>query len=360
MSSQKTQERIRSRRAVLLGATIVAAVVLLWFALRRETVPQVSAESIVPATEDLVARVSAPEGTVPATDAMAPPSPAPAGSFTVQLRPLQYDAADALVLARVNEYYAAFAYGLRAVPGLHLVDDEASADFRVTLSNLDPADAQHMLLSSEWAAKASVEVLNGSIGTAGPAGTVYVLGMVGDAWRGRAPDTVATHAPLSGDCETPTVMPCSPAGIAERQVMALRKKVFPRDGSLERELEARFLDAALPMREHDRVMSDVLSMKMALSDEMVRNVLARIARSPDRNLLALLAGQRRPEIVQPLIDMARYDSDSSLRIEAVKLLAADFPKDSSARAALEQIAADPSNPTLQTTAKGVLGGLPGN
>jgi hypothetical protein len=234
----------------------------------------------------------------------------------------------------------------------------------VTISSPNSADAQHMVPSSEWGAEASVEILNGRVSTSGPAGTVYVLGMVGDAWRGRAPDAVATRGPLSGDCETPPIMPCSPTGIAERQVMALRKKVFPYDGSLQRELEARFLDAALPMRERNMAISDLLSMKTALSDEMMHAVLLRIARTSDEfdrgNLLALLSGQRRQEAIQPLVNIARYDTVSSLRIQAVKLLATDFPKDSSARAALEQIAADPSNPTLQKTAQGVIGGLPEN
>jgi hypothetical protein len=146
--------------------------------------------------------------------------------------------------------------------------------------------------------------------------------------------------------------------------MALRKQVFPQDGSLERELEAKFLSSVLSKRERDRVISDLLSMKMALSDAMVREVLLLLPRTPDVSergrLLLMLAGQRRPETIQPLINMARYDSDNSLRIEAIKLLAADFPTDSSARAALEQIAGDSSNPTLQTVAKGVLGGPSGN
>lgn len=242
-----------------------------------------------------------------------------------------------------------------------MADDAASADYRVTIEDPDSAGAQLMATPSEWAAKASVEILNGSLGTAGPAGTVYVLGMVGDAWRGRAPDGVATRGPLSGDCERPTVMPCSPAGIAERQVMALRKKVFPYDESLRRELEARFLNAGLPLRERSLATSDLLSMKMALSEETIRAVLERVASASgdiDRgNLLALLEGQRRQEVIQPVINVARFDSAESLRMQAVRLLAADYPRDPSVRTALEQIAADPSSPTLQTVTQGLLNGL---
>lgn len=331
--------------------------VMLWLALRRETTPQAIAESVNPARpEDSILRVSAAESTVPATDT---PAPTSLESFTVQLRPLQYDAMDALVLARVNEYYAAFADGLRAVPGLHLVDDQAPADFRVTISNPYAADTQQASLSSEWAARASVEVLKGgSGGRSGPTGTVYVLGMVGDAWRGSAPAGVEVRGPLSGGCEKPGLIPCSPADIAARQVMALRKKVFPRDESLERGLEARMFDAGLPERERDMAMSEVLSMKMALNDATVREVLTRMSYTQGvherRNLLALLAGQRREAIVQPLIDIARNDSDATFRTGAVRMLAADYPRDPAARATLEEIAADPSNPTLQGIAEGAL------
>jgi hypothetical protein len=366
-----------SGRTVLLGAILVAtaAATMLGLSLRREAVPQVIAESVVPALpEDAINRVSAAESTTPGRDVPAPPS---LGSFTVHLRPLQYDSPDALALHRVREYYDAFANGLLAVPGLHLVNDEAvgqaeaPADFRVTITNPGPAIAQQALIFSEWAATASVEVLNGgSDGAAGPTGTVYDLGMIGDAWGGSSRPGVETRGPLSGECNAPRFMPCLPADIAERQVMALRKHVFPRDGTLERELEVQFLEQTQPERDRNWVMSDLLSMKMTLSDAMVREALARIARPQDANeapraaydranLLVLLVGQRHPEMVQPLIDMARYDADVSFRIEVVKLLAADFPTDPAVRAALEDIAADPSTPTLQAIAAGLIRGSPG-
>lgn len=383
---------LRSGRMVLLGALFVtaAAATMLGFALRGEVVPRTVAQAIVPAPpEDHVLGVPDAQSTPPAPAVPARSSP---DSFTVHLS-LEYDSTYALELSRVREYYEAFAGGLRAVPGLHLVDDQAvagdkaSADFRVTITGptemrqaaddfrdrmrVISGDPQQMFIPSEWTTRTSVEVLQGeSDGTSGPAGTVYGLGMVGDAWRGGAPAGVETRAPLSRDCVTSKVMPCSPADIAERQVMALRKHVFPRDGSLERELEAQFLEPTHPGRERDWVMSDLLSMKMTLSDAMVREALARMARPQDANqapqaaydrgnLLVLLAGQRHPGIVQPLIDMARYDPDVAFRIEAVRLLAADFPMDPAVRATLEAIASDPSTPTLQAVAADFIRGSTG-
>ncbi len=362
MASHEPRDVIRSRRMVLPGIVLLGAAVILWLALRREETPMVTAEVVAIAPrEDLISGVTAAESTTHATETAVP---TPLGGFTVHLRTLQYDATDGLVLARVNEYHAAFADGLRAVPRLHLVAEQASPDFRVTISNPDSADPQQTSLPSEWVAKSSVEILSSQGSTSGPVGTVYVLGMVGDAWRGRAPAGVDTRGPLSGYCENPRLMPCSPAEIAKRQVMALRKKVFPHDGTLERELEARIFDTTLPKRERDLAIGDALSMKMTLSNAMVNEVLARIAlpqEAGDRgNLLAMLAGQRRPEVVPPLIRVVRYDSDIPFRIEAVRLLAADFPNDPAVRAVLDDIAADPSNPTLQENAKVVLDGLSGN
>lgn len=165
-------------------------------------------------------------------------------------------------------------------------------------------------------------------------------------------------------------MPCTPVEIAERHVMALRKHVFPRDGTLERELEAQFLDAARLEPERQQLRNDLKSMDMVLSDTMVREALARLTRPPDTSnayadnerldLLIILAGQRHKGIVQPLIDLALRDSDVSIRTEAVRVLAKDFPENFAVRAALEQLAADPSCPGLQKTAAAMLSRMSGN
>ena len=363
MSQQDSQEDSRSKRWRHCGVIVAAIVLTLWFTLRRETAPPAHAEAEISATEDVVGQEPEATDDRPVMEAPALPSPA-SDTFAVYLQPLQYDTTVAQALAKVDEYYAEFAYRLRAVPGLLLVNDQVTADFRVTISGLDSAGAQSPLPTPEWTAKTSVEVLNGELRPLDPAGTTYVLGMVGDAWRDRAPASVNTRGPLTGGCEKPTIMPCSPAAIAERQVMALRKKVFPRDGSLQRELEARVLNAALDMRERNMAISDLLSMKVAPSAEMIREILLRINRASDDldrgNLLALLEGQRRQEAIQPLIDVAKHDLIGSLRIQAVKLLATDFPDNASVRSALDTIASDAVDPAVQIAAKEAIAGLPKN
>src|SRR5690606_31704009 len=126
------------------------------------------------------------------------------------------------------------------------------------------------------------------------------------------------------------------------------------DGSLERELEAQFLDDKQPEPERQKLRNELKGMNLVLTDAMVRQALARLTRPMDPNnayaenerldLLIILAGQRREETVQPLIDLAVHDLHVAFRTEALRLLAKDFPDHSAVRATLESLAADPSDP----------------
>jgi len=341
----------------------------LWLLLRSETETEIVAAPAAPSpSEDLIPRASVADATAPAATARVSPA---LDGFNLSLL-LQYESTNALELSRVREYYEALIMGLRGVPGLQLVEDHTvqqvggPAEFRLTVTSLDAPNAhQSGGPPSEWVAKVSVEVLSGEA-----AGTVYALGMIGDAWKGRSAADMYTRAPLSGQCASRALMPCTPVDIAERHVMALRKHVFPRDGSLERELEAKFLDTAQPEPERQRLRNDLKSMKMVLSDAMVRESLARLALPLDKSnaysaserndLLIILAGQRHKAMVQPLIDLALHDSDVSSRIEAVKLLATDFPESSAVRVALEKLALDPSDAQLQNTAAAMLNRMSAN
>jgi hypothetical protein len=366
MASQYQQVAVSRRRAVLLVVILLTAV-MLWLLLRSGAVIEDVTETVVPApSEDLFQNSSVADATAPAAVTQVPLS---LDGFNVSVR-LQYESTNAVVLSRVREYYDALVSGLRAVPGLQLVDDHAvshvggQAEFRVTVSSLDASNAEQIGSTfSEWAANVSVEVLTGDA-----AGTVYVLGMIGDAWKERAAEGMHTRGPLSGECATRTLMPCTPGDIAKKHVMALRKHVFPR-GSLEREIEAQFLDASQPEPERQQLRNDLKSMDIVLSDTMVREALARLARPPDTSsayaenerydILIILAGQRHKAIVEPLIDHALHDSDVSFRIEALRLLAKDFPENSAVRTALEKLALDSSDP-LQKMAAEMLSRISGN
>lgn len=374
MSSHFRQEGVSKRRATLLGAALLVAAVTLWLSLRSGDVTKVVADSAIPVpseavpSEGILPRSSVAEALSPAAVTQVRPS---LDGFNVSVR-LQYESTNSAVLSRVTEYYEALISALRVVPRLQLVEDHAVPDFdgpmafRLTVSShAGPIAPQTGSTLSEWVANVSIEVLTGEA-----AGTVYVLGMIGDAWKGNAAAGMGTRGPLSGECATRTPMPCTPVEIAERHVMALRKHVFPRDGTLERELEAQFLDAARLEPERQQLRNDLKSMDMVLSDTMVREALARLTRPPDTSnayadnerldLLIILAGQRHKGIVQPLIDLALRDSDVSIRTEAVRVLAKDFPENFAVRAALEQLAADPSCPGLQKTAAAMLGRMSGN
>ena len=351
MSSPPDQGTVTKRRAALLVGALVAAALLWWFSQHSGDGSKVApGATLQESSEGLIS----PSPVVQRDSVAAAQAPAAMEGFNVSVR-LQYDSTDALVLSKVREYHEALISGLLAVPGLHLVSDHAALssdgpeEFSLTISSIDPLNAEHLRSTySEWAAIVSVEVLTGKA-----AGTMYGLGMIGDAWKG-APKHIVTQGPLSGQCAAPTFKPCSPAAIAERHVMALRKHVFPRDESLVRELEARFLDDKQPEAERQRLRNELKAMNMVWSEAMVRAALGRLSRPMDTSneyaeserydLLIILAGQRHKEMVQPLIELALRDSDVAFRIETLRLLAKDFPEDDAVRGTLESIASDPSDP----------------
>ena len=356
-------------RPVVLGGLVLAAAAaaLVWMQkalviqeaeLRSGADPAVPAprgESAVFTAEPELARASAEQVA------------APAAGFTVHLVPLQYVAADPRRLQRVRAYHEILAARLRTVPGLQLVEgsggEVADADYRITIALEEKsAGSDGSTSPDEWSASVRAEVLRGQGRSDGESrdATIYVLGMVGDAWPAPSLE-IATRGPMGEPCTLPATMPCDPDELAGRQVMALRKQVFPRDGTLERELEAQFLATGADETAHRWVVSDVLSLRMPLSEAMVDEVLARLAQPRDGrprpaahdrlNLLAMLEGQRHPAIVPALLDLAGRETRSTLRLEVVNLLGRNFPGEPAVREALALIAADPADPALQSAAQ---------
>lgn len=360
MASPAERGSVTKRRATLLGGALLVAVLLWWLSPHSGGVSEVVlGANIQQSSESRIPPAPVVE-LAPVATAQTPPV---LEGFNVSVR-LQYDSTDALVLSKVREYHEALVSGLLAVPGLRMVADHAALsiegpeEFRLTISSIDPLNAEHLRSTySEWAAFVSVEALSGDA-----AGTMYGLGMVGDVWKG-APKHIVTQGPLSGKCATPTFKPCAPVDIAERHVMALRKHVFRRDESLVRELETRFLDDQQPEHERQRLRNELKATNMVWSDAMVRGAVERLTRPIDTSnehaenerydLLVILAGQRHKEMVQPLIDFALRDSDVAFRIETLRLLAKDFPEDYAVRNTLESIASNPSDP-LQGMARELL------
>lgn len=335
-------------RFLLIGALAVLSAA----AAMIEVVPRVVAESGAPRRGDTGADSVAQ--TVEGSPAAAGSSvTTPAGRFTVHLRSLKYESPDAVALRKVQEYHTVLAEGLRAVPGLQLLDDEAvaragvPASYRITIESPDAAAAERALANDVWSATFRAEVLRSASddGSASSgAGYVSAEGLTRGGMGG--PESFAGKSivvPHSGQCGV--LILCTPRSIADWQIKDLRLQVFPLDGSIQQELEARFLDPSLPVAEHFQALNDLQAVtrrgKSSMSDAVVREALARMERTPqkeDRNLyLAFLVGQRHPGLIQPLIDMALRDPDDGARRAAIEHLAADFRDDAAVRAALESV-----------------------
>jgi hypothetical protein len=342
-----------SRRARNRFMLIGALAALSAAAAMIEVVPRVVAESPVPETADENGSSHEPTAERDATAGSAPMA-ASAGSFTVHLLSLQHDSPDAAAQRKVQEYHTLLAEGLRAVPGLQLLDDQAvasagaPASYRISISNPDAATAQQALTRGYWAAMYRVEVLKTAIdGSSGSTEAVYVPAEGHTRGGVGGPEPFAAKsilAPLSGEC--PSLILCTPQSIAEWQIKDLRLQVFPLDGSIQQDLEARFLDPSLAVGEHIQALNELQAVTAksgsTMGEAVVREALARIESTSDadsRNLYwTFLAGQRRPEIIPPLIDMALQDPDEAARRAAVLHLATDFPEAAAVRAALQSVA----------------------
>lgn len=340
--------RIRNR-FLLIGAlaALSAAAAMI------EVVPRVVAQSRAP---ESAGRMEAAPEPVDAGNATARTTPAAtaAGRYTVHLRSLQYDSPDAFAVRKVQEYHTLLAEGLRAVPGLQLLDDEAvaragvPASYRITIAGPDAAAIQRALADNHWTATYRVEVLKAAGDEAsGSSGAVYVAaaGFTRGGMVGPEPFAAKTIlVPHSGQCGF--LILCTPQGIVEWQIKDLRMQVFPLDGSIQQELEAHFLDPSLPPGEHFQALNDLQAVTKragtAMSEAVVREALSRIASTSnpdDRDLYwAFIAGQRHPGIIPLLVEAAHEESDEASRRAAVVQMATDFRDDPAVRAALESVA----------------------
>jgi hypothetical protein len=331
----------RRRRHFLLFSVmfVVAGAAAMGIAFRGELVPRVIAQSAVPDRAKQVAVPAAQNAAVEVTASAIPVD------FTVHLRSLRHDAMDVIVLGKVREYYRAVSDGLRAIPGLRLVDDQVAeksdkpASFRITIDNPDAHAAAQMVSRNEWAATFKVEVLKAGVYVPAEGrtrGGAYSPGLLA---------AQATGGPLSGTGCAAVIL-CSPVTIAAWQIKDLRMQLFPFDPSLQQELEARLLDSTSSFLQQREALNDLHDLgervRRPMSTPVVRRVLQQIASEHDPGergvLWYFLGGQRDPEIIPPLINAAQLDPDDSVRLGATSQLAEDFPSNPAVRAALQLIA----------------------
>lgn len=286
--------------------------------------------------------------------------------FTVQMVPLQSEVTDESRKAAIAAVYAAFVDGLRAVPGLVLVEP-------VTDGSQAPVSAEYRLTVEGGAFSAS----------AGPAGD-FVVTLTAQRLMPDGQPFISFHSGMVGrlapGCASPASvdvlagdLSCADSvGIATTLLAILRKQVFPPDPQLQQRLQARLLDQGLDPAERFRALVDLGSFgrisgqtwRFAIAPilrepAVVRAAIQLASTTPDPAARAqvwyLLRGSRDAALVRPLVATLQSDADDDSRLQALGTLAADFATNPQVRAALETAAEWDSDPLIRVLAQRELG-----
>lgn len=339
------ERRQRARnRYIAAGALAVAAAAAAVLGMRVEPLPErtvtmepgpvAHAAPELPVPAEQVPPAVSPAETVKvaaADSGRARPAPPAPASFTLLVQPLQIETEDPLVQAATQQFHAALIDELRRVPGLVMIGPDPAidpetrpADFRMSALGRAAAASNP---DAQWDVMLRLHVFQGNR-------RVQPFRITGSA------EEAATMAP----------------GIARM----LQGMVFPADPSRAERLAARFFDATLPEAERRQALEELASLKVGdcpptaaaqnclrrapLSADQVHEALAMASGSGEpferAGILRILRGQRHPDLVQPLIEMAYRETSADVRLEAVTLLAEDFSTDAAARSALELVARD--------------------
>lgn len=369
-----------SRRRLRLGAlaaaamAAVAALLLLW--------PEMSPEVQEPGERTAASGRPLPAGHRPGAagetvglQAGILPSEFPAPSFTLRiLLPGEVDKTAAAALPTFRErqnlvladpasrrsletFHAALLDELQTVPGLVLLGADAEV-------SKDPAAKNYQLRI-------------GLLFMSDPDGTI-------NAPDGRNLDLMLTASQRLSDSSLAQRMqeavriihqpPCTgggrcgdAAGIAADLVRTLREKVFPRDPSVTRLLQAKLQDASQSPDQRFDALLDLFKLQAQTSDSSLLRDPAAVRAALDLAAIAdpalrakiwvALRGVAHPDLIQPLLNSALQDGDE-VRLEAAVTLA-DFVGDPRGRAALEMVARDDPRPLVRAVAARGLSGEEG-
>jgi hypothetical protein len=362
-------------RWVLSGvvlAVAAAATMLGMQLLESEVATEVVASRPVPAASPVAAGddTAVPEAvaTNSPSDDTGPPQPAAPAvrPFTVQVLPLKTDVSDPPRKAAIEAVYVAFVDGLRAVPGLTLVEPAGDGsetpvrpDYRITLEgNVLPASPT---VKSDFTVRMAAE-------HRGPG--AQVLGRFHSGMSGElAPGCVSPPSmdPLRSRRSCTDTM-----GVATGLVATLRKLVFPPDPQLRSRLQARLLDQKQDAGERLQALEDLSMFGRAsgtngrdeLSASMrdpavVRAAVQLASTAPDPAARAqiwyMLRGSRDPGLLAPLVTALQNDADDDTRLQALGTLEADFAADPRTRSAFEAVARGDADPMLRALAQRALG-----
>jgi HEAT repeat protein len=250
---------------------------------------------------------------------------------------------------------------LRAVPGLTLVELETAdttaavpGEFRLTAFGNAPQPRKVVLGLSEGAGN-----MPGASGAAGAGNVRFVTQRIVDVVP-----TCSSAPPNSAE----RVSCNDPVSVAADMVDMLRTRIFPPDPSLKQYLQARLADARLDPNQRLKALMDLTAGRgprgpdsaPKLDDGTVRGAIELALRSADPQMRAqvweAMRGVRDADLLQPLMSAARDDADAEVRLQAVVTLAASFPEDERARAALQSIAREDTRPLIRALAQRGLNG----
>jgi hypothetical protein len=278
------------------------------------------------------------------------PAPRAAGAFTVLVRPLQIENDHPAAHAMGEEYYGQLLEQLRSIPGLVLVDEEGHADFRLRVTSGYGKVPERFGSHEQWRQNLIAEAARP--GGAGLFTQILGFGINPDCGR-------ISPADLAN------VWSCTPAGMVNRGIQQLRRRVFPPDPATASRLQARFLDTSLAQGVRREALAELIELRQkapeSMDPDLIRAIITdAIANASDPSqrvhLWRALRGQAGSRIVQPMIANLRRETDDSVRLELVSTLAAEFSADPAARAELELIAKRDATMLLRKVAERALSG----
>src|SRR6185369_7351924 len=358
-----------------LAAVAAAAALLSTVLLKSEKAPEAIAAATAvspaePVTEARGDTAIAPTVSPAITSAgpgkkTQPPLESP--RFTVLVLPLQDRTTDEASRLATRAFYSALLDGLRAVPGLTLLqvgsvgNDIAPTEYQLTVSADGPVHGR-------WSARM---LLKGS------------MSVTVDAQEQRATDpqafqysSVAAPACTGSLVDRPVTDCSDPKSGAAGQVDLMRLAAFPPDPSARRALQARLLDRTLSPDVRFKALADLQFARAAvvrgpqfttlverrpdLDKVTLHGVVDLLATTSNPDIRAqisrLLRGTPRPELVQPLIDSYQLDTNDSSRLEVATTLAADYAQDPKGREALESMVRNDPRELTRMVAKRALSG----
>lgn len=326
-------------RPLLFGVLAAAAAAAMFGVYQRGVPPQqtVAISSAEPAQEPLLMSAGGVDA-APGPASGIPPEPV---RVVVQLDALQIQGENLEVRTELREFYDTMEAGLRAIPGLKLIQaghadaPDAHADFRLTI-----------------------------MGQQGQ-GRWHVRSRLQRPERPGAFQMMIAGSNLPSICANLDARPvgmCVPAAqLAGEQVNQFRLDLLPGDVDFRRGLRAKVLDASETFANRF-VALELLSRKARgdMDAAIIRAALDLIAAAPHphgiERLLDMLRGHADPALLAALIDMAYQHPAPAVRARALSILIDEHKSSPTARSAIESLAAADRMPVLTHVAERAISG----